>query len=346
MSEQSQTNVDDNIITLKDVILKIHECYREVVKNWLTVLLIALPLVLYMLYRATFMINEDEGGGMGGIGDILGTFGFSSGASEYNLDKVLYLSRTRKIIQESLFDSLDNDFIANHLIKAYDFHESWDEDTTGFKDFLFTHNDFESFNNIENIVLMSLHGIIIGNPKEGIDGIFTSQIDDATGIMAFTVQGPSEKLSIATVKSIYENLSRFYVDKTIEKQKHTFDLTKSKVDSLLIKLNHYQYQYLKFQDTNRGLRLKQYEDRKVKLNRDIQVLTMAYGEALKNQEIADFALKTKTPFIQPIDFPIGPLRASKNIRTYVRRVVIGFILGSFLGVLFVLSRKIYREVMD
>ena len=111
-----QDSNNNDVITVKEVILQIQEYYREVIKHWLIVLAFVIPLVFFMFYRAyimpltykaelTFMVDEDEGGGgIGGIGGILGNFGLSTGASDYNLNKILFLSRTRKIIQESLFD--------------------------------------------------------------------------------------------------------------------------------------------------------------------------------------------------------------------------------------------------
>ena len=79
MKEQNYLEEDE--ITLKELILKVKEFFQEVLKNWLLVVLITLPFVLYFFYQAykmpitytselTFMMNDDEGGGLGGLGRV------------------------------------------------------------------------------------------------------------------------------------------------------------------------------------------------------------------------------------------------------------------------------------
>ncbi len=75
MKEQ---NYIEEEITLKELILKVKELFLEVLKNWLVVVLVPLPFVLFFSYQVyktpvtytselTFMMNDDAGGGAGGI---------------------------------------------------------------------------------------------------------------------------------------------------------------------------------------------------------------------------------------------------------------------------------------
>jgi uncharacterized protein involved in exopolysaccharide biosynthesis len=117
-----QEYYQDDEITLKELILKIQEYWQEILKNWKLIFLIIIPFVAFFLIKAfltpatysaqlTFMVNEDEGGGgFGGVSAILGQFGFGGGGqSSYNLDKILELSRSRKIIQMALFEKVNID---------------------------------------------------------------------------------------------------------------------------------------------------------------------------------------------------------------------------------------------
>ena len=113
------------------------------------------------------------------------------------------------------------------------------------------------------------------------------------------------------VQHIYENLSEFYVEKAIEKQKATYDLIKAKTDSIKVALNAAEYRLAKFKDSNQRLWTRTARLEEERLSREIQLLILMYGESVKNLEFADFSLKTKTPFIQLIDAPLPPLTANQ-----------------------------------
>ncbi len=154
-------------------------------------------------------------------------------------------------------------------------------------------------------------------------------------------------LSIMLLNSLFEKLSTFYIDKTIEKQKQIYEITKSKADSLLGVMNSAQLNLLKIKDTQRNLTLNQYRSEELSLERDYQTSLIAYGVAIKNKEIADFSLKSKIPFVQSIDLPIPPLSpASKSRMTYIKQGIIGVIIGVFLAIAFIIGRKIYRDAME
>ena len=355
-------NINNNDeIKLKDLILMIQEYFQELLRNWLWIILITIPFILFFLNKTrktpvtypatlTFMVNEDDGGGMGGLGGLAASFGLGGAASEHNLDKMHTLLKSRNIIQQALFKKEKingvEDFFSNHFLTEYQFFIDRKEDPSNLKSFKFTHDNFDEFDRIENVVLKTIYGKIIGNPSKGVNGLLSSSINDETGIMNMKFSAQSEELSIKFVKCLFDKLGQFYVDKTIEKQKKTYEITKTKVDSLRDGMNSAQYRLLKMKDSRRNLTLRQYEAEEIKLQRQVQVMTLVYGEALKNQEIADFSLKSKTPFIQIIDTPIPPLSPSKNLMDYIINAIIGGILGGFIGITFFLGRKIFRDAMS
>ena len=352
--------VEDEI-KLKDLILIIQEYFNELLKNWLWIILITIPFILFFLNKArktpvtypatlTFMVNEDDGGGMGALGGLAASFGFGGAASEHNLDKMHTLLKSRNIIQQALFKKEEisgkEDFFANHFLTEYQYYKNLEEDPSNLREFRFTNNKFDEFSRVDNVVLKTIYGKIIGNPRKGIEGLMSSSINEDTGIMNMKFKGATEELSIKFVKCLFDKLGQFYIDKTIEKQKQTYEITKTKVDSLRDGMNSAQYRLLKMKDTRRNLTLRQYEAEELKLQRQVQVMILVYGEALKNQEMADFSLKSKTPFIQTIDTPIPPLNPSKGFMDYIINAIIGGLLGGFIAVTFFLGRKIYRDAMN
>jgi len=352
MKEQNYMEEDE--ITLKELILKIKEFFQEVVKNWFLVLSITLLIVLYFFLKTysapvtytselTFMMNDNESSASGGLGGLAATFGIGGGAgSDFNLEKMMTLLHSRNIIQQGLFEKAEingnGNYFANHLIQEYDFHDEWKE-IESLKGFLFKNDNVKEFTRLENKILKILHDLV---SKE----ILSSNIADNTGIMTLNIESTNEDLSIEFLNALYEKLTSFYVNKAIEKQLQTYKITKSTVDSLSGVMDYAQKRLLKIKDSNRNITLNQYKLEQLNLERDFQVTLLAYGEALKHKEIAEFSLKSKTPFIQLIDRPIPPLPPNKSIITYIKQIIIGGILGVFLAIAFIIGRKIYRDTME
>lgn len=75
----------------------------------------------------------------------------------------------------------------------------------------------------------------------------------------------------------------------------------------------------------------------------MSVISTAYGEVVKNLEIAKIALQKETPLYQVIDAPILPLRKQKP--SFVISLLAGAFGACFIAVLLVLIKKMYYEVM-
>jgi len=354
--EQEKRYMKEDEITLKELILKVQEYFWEVMRNWIWVVGITIPFVAFFLYKAistpttyraelTFMVNEDDGGGMGGVSAILGQFGFGGGKrGKNNLDKILELAKSRHIIQQIMFDTIflggQADIVANHIIRYYDYHEKWEDDTTGLKQFFFEKR--ENFIRIDNKVVKIIYRKIIGSPK--VEGLFSTGYNEDTGIMNFSSNTENEDLSIQLCNLIYDKLSTFYVNTSIEKQQQTFDVMKQKVDSIKNMMNRTEYELANFKDTNTGLYTTKARIREIQLQRDVRVLNEMYAVSLKNFEIADFSLKNKTPFIQMIDEPLAPLIPQGESK--LKNLITGGFLGGFISVILLVGRKIYRDAID
>ena len=348
--------IESDEITLKELILKIKDYSVEVLRNWKILVLFIVPFLAYFLYKAfttppmykanlTFMLNEDTGGGFSGVSGILGSLGLGGGGGgKYSLDKILELSRSRQIIEKALFTKYNfngnDDFFANHLIREYKLQEkAWAKDTA-LQNFWFTNGTTTAFTRRENKALMSLYGMVVQAAK---GALFTSGFEKNSGIMTFTINSTSEELSIELVKTIFTKLSDFYILNAVQKEQETYSLLKSKVDSIKYLLYGKEAGLAKFDDSNLFLQEQTVQLPKKRLNRDVQMLTLMYGEAIKNLEVAEFALNNKRPFLQAIDFPISPIRPEKISK--LKNGLLGLFLGVLVGSLWIIARKILRDAM-
>jgi hypothetical protein len=257
-------------------------------------------------------------------------FGLGGGGGEGNLDKIVELSRTGRILKSAIFSkaTIDGrtDFFANHIIRAMNLHEEWKTDTTGLPNFLFTHGEFEQFNRVENHATNDILDLL--NAKK--DPLFQCGYAKLTTIFSMTIVSPNEELSIQLVRKIFENLSEFYVMKTTERERQTHDVLRAQKDSIYAVMRGKEVSAARFQDFNRGLVLQSEKVKGDQMQKDAQIATLAYGEMLKQFAIADFALKNNTPFIQPIDMPAAPLDRKKDSKR--KALMLGFSIGLLLSI--------------
>ncbi|NNL16130.1 MAG: hypothetical protein HKO81_05770 [Flavobacteriaceae bacterium] len=360
------TNNINSDISLKDLFTRINEYFSYLLKSWKKIVASGIigGLILFLfnfrnppnhLAELTFMLNEDAALSLGGIGNILGQFGFASPVGESNYDKIMELSKTRRIAQNALFRSVDlnnkSDFLANHLINNFEENNDWQkksfvpffsrEDSLNLQNFRFSHDSIQNFNTLENKALKRLHYLLTGDDKS--TGLFESDFSELTGIMTLAMNSSSEDLSINTVSLMFDELSRYYIEKSTEKQEYEFNIIKNKYDSIYNRLSEVQFQLAEFQDNYKGLFRKQDVLREKTLKTEEQKLLLMSGEVEKQLQLASLAVDNKTPYVQLIDKPLKPIKPNNKSALYF------FLLGGFLGgllmALFLIFRKMYREIM-
>ncbi len=364
MSEKDVQFQDDEI-TLKELILKIREFWKELWQNWWIIGLISVPFVLYMGYKAytsevtypanlTFMVNKEDGSSLSAFSGILGTFGLGGGSKGgYNLDKMLQLLKSRKITEEVLFSEAEIDgrvdLIANHIITNQDTLQKWyrkpsfrNRKPDKLKDFVFKSDSLSFKDPLENAAVKRLLGKILGN--ENIQGFLSSSYNEDSGILSLKAESEHERLSILLANTYFEKLSEYYINQAIEQQQNTYDLVKHKNDSIYSALSSSEYNLARLIETSRNVFSETEQLKKKRLEREVQKFSLMYAESSKNLELADFTLKSRTPVVQLIDAPISPIKPNKE--SLLKSLVIGGFLGVFLGALFIVARKIYRDTMS
>lgn len=338
-------------VPLRSLIIQVGDYLREFWKNKVLVVIIT-GLVLiaaviniyvsppYYVAELTFMLNEEDEGG--GASALLGQFGLGGGsAGDINLNKIIELAKSRKIIGTVLFQKRklggSDDFLANHIIDLYDLHENW-EDSGALKGLKFSHGEIDSFSVAENAAFKILHQMFVRG------GIMSLKSDEMTKIFSLNMKTLNENLSIYCSDLLFENLETFYVEKSVNKQRATYAKLKQRADSLDKVLTNKQLALLRFEDNNRSLGLRQYEIGRLKLEGEIQKLIGNYGESFKQLTIAEYNLQNETPFISTIDEPIKPLK--REDLKYEKELPLALAAGLILSFIIIALRKTYRDVMN
>jgi hypothetical protein len=350
MQEDTSLQHKADEVTIKELIGKGKEYLNECMDNWKIILLFVFPLVSYQIfqrytkpayYPATlkFMINETKTSSISGL---LGQFSGLVGGEEDNMDKILELAKIRRTIRQSLLaqETIDgkNDYLANHLIRIENVHKIWDEDKQ-LKGFLFQNPNLNQLTPLENRAISELQQMLVGS--ESSKGLFTSSKNKKTGIMNFNLTTQNEQLSISLINSIYSSLSDFYIASTIRKEKESYDILSAKKDSIENLLKSNDFASAQHEDRSNSLLLNVDKVPAKRYSRNNQVLSALYAEVVKNTELAEFALKTATPYITLIEEPIPPILPLRKGK--LTSIITFALLGLFLGGLFVIFRKILKD---
>ena len=366
MSE-NMYNTDRDDIYLKDIILKVRSFYREIVKYRKYVILASVVFAAYFLFKTlrkkpvftatlTYMINTNEGSSLGSLKGILGQFGLSKG-DKYNPDKIVALNKARTIVEKVIFQKANingqEDFLANHIITYLDtlgrwahipWYKKFYKKKNPLKGFKFDNGDIKNFSTLENSALKNVYYFIAGDRNSASSGAMKCGYNEDSEILYIKTTTHNEKLSWEITNRLFDQLSDYYIKKTIEKQKKTYDIVKEKKDSILAELKKTEAELAAFKDRTYGAYNHRTTLRERELTRELHKLNLMYGEIIKNLEIADFSLKNKTPFVQVIDRPLLPLDSYKP--SLIRSLILGIFTGAFLSIIFIVLRKIYREAME
>lgn len=350
---------EEETLTLSEVFAKFREYGTEIKRSWRTLALICLPFLAwqgYMWYttpttyqsQLTFMVDDDIGNGGGLLSSILGDFGLGD---DDNNDRIIALAKSMRIVRSALFTKIEidgkPDYLANHFIRLQNVHEEeWYKkpkapNQPSLNGFLFTRDSFEQFSRLEYAALKSIYGMLVGSEK--YTPLFTTRNNQDSGIMTLSLQTRSEVLTIALLRAIFEQLSAFYILSSTEKQQETFEIIRAKSDSLRRLLSGTEYRAAQFQEQNNSLLRPTDQLPTERLSREKTMYGLMYCESIKNLELADFALRNKVPYVQPIDLPIPPITGTPYGKK--KALGLGLGLGLLLGSLFVIGRKIVRDQM-
>ena len=300
------------------------------------------------IYKAnlTFMVNEDEGG-LNGIGAILGEFGFGGSNQGKNYDKITEIARSNKILKQVLLDSVEvlgqEDLIANHIIKIYDYHKYWNEDTILTAFFFSPNNQNVRKTNIATKILISS---LRGDPSDPKSkSLLSIDYDDESTIISINGLTESPELSLVISKSWYDKISKFYIKKTTERQQKTLDQLIAKSDSIYTLLVGAETGLAKGTD-KMGL-IKSIDNLPTaQQSRNMQMYVAMFAEVVKNKETTEFILRSKTPYFQIIDIPTLPLKKVLK-RGWLMWSILGCIAGCLIAIGIIIGDNyIIQELND
>lgn len=345
-------------ISLKDVILKLNEQWEYSLSQWLIIVVgiligscigIAYSFYNKPMYKAelSFALEDDKSGGsINGALGLASQFGFDlggSGGGAFSGDNLLELMKSRSMVEKTLLTRISVNGTEQTLAELYlnfnDFRQKW-EDKPSLKNIHFFPDEERSkFTLKQDSVLGEFHKSIIK------DNLVVEKADKKLSIIVVKVNSPNELFSKFFTETLVKQVGDFYVDTKIKKSTQNLAILQYQTDSVRRELNAAISGVAISTDAVPNLNPSQQILRVPSQRRsvDVQANQAILTELIKNLEISKVSLRRETPLIQVIDRPILPLEKEKFGK--LKGIVFGGAIAGFLTLLYLLMRRILKEIM-
>lgn len=338
-----------NEISLQDIVQKIKGLINYLLKKWVWIGVAGITGgVLGVIYAWTYepkytaslsfilSSGSDANSGLMGLANQFGLNLSSGSENTFSSDNIISLMTSRNIVGQALQKEVPEkkETLLNVFCKDVKLDESWSNLDRTKGAFPFP-SDSSKLSSIQDSLIRAVIDIV----KE--DYLDVSKPDDLQSIFVVSTVSEDELFSHYLTKSLVDVTANFYIDTKTKSAKDNLAMIQNEADSLRNLLSGtisstakvYDYTY----NLNPALQSFRAPAQEGQMN--MQVVAAAYGEVLKNLEVAKINLQQQTPLYQIIDEPHLPLIAEKPGKLF--SLIIGGFLGGFLMICFLIARKIF-----
>ncbi len=344
-------------IKLTEIISQIEKLFKILLQRWKLLVIVGfVGGVLGFVYasiqkpsyiaRLSFMLNDKDSGIPSSLSSLAGLAGLGGGAGSTSDDRIVFMASSRFILANALLtkETINgkNDLLINHYIDFNQMVDGFASDTAlqGFE--RFTHSEQNQLTYQENkvmdkVIKAFLEGKMLSITAKKKTGLVTQ----SAGIVLLEFNSLSENFSKLFTENLYEKLSSYYVNKSIERQLFHYNIIQHRADSIQEELLKTENSGAAFIDQNQNVvRMSRRMDGE-RLRKKMDILNMMYGEVLKNLEIAKFTLENQTPSLIVVDIPTLPLEKKKMSR--LKTAIVGAFLLGVLAAMYVLYKNYSSE---
>jgi hypothetical protein len=356
------SNIDNDEISLKEIILKIKE-WSVFLKSKLKIIFLAgfigASIGLIIAYNSkttykavlTFAMEDDKGSGGGGLSGALGlasSFGIDlggGGGGAFAASNLAELMKSRLLVEKVLLEpTIINGktiSLAEYYIQINNLRESWNK-KPALKNIQFLPNaDRNKFSLQQDSILQQIQKNLIDPKKLNI-----MQKDKKVTILSIEVTSENEVFSKIFCESLAKETSEFYIETKSKKSKINVNVLQRQVDSVRNELNNAITGVANETDNiynlNPALNIKIAPSKKKQI--DVQANTSILTNLVVQLEMAKITLRRETPLIQLIDSPIFPLPKEKYGK--LKSIILGGFLAGFLYILFLIFGRLYRKIIS
>ena len=355
-------NIEQDEISLKELILKIKDWYRFLLSKWIVLLAagifggaigVGYAFMQKPTYTATLSFAlEDEKQGGGGLSGALGlasSLGIDLGTSAggaFSGANLIELMKSRKIVEKALLNpntiNGKTQSLAQYFINFNELNKNWSKNSA-LKNILFdVEADRAKYTLQQDSILGNVYASIAG--ANGL--LSVAQKDKKISIINIEVKSTNELFSKTFTESIAQEVSSYYIEIKSKKARQNMEILQRQTDSIRAELNGAITGVASAADNTFGLNPAMLVRKTPGTRRqvDVQANTAILTQLVTNLEMAKVSLRKETPLIQVIDKPILPLKKEKIGK--LKSLIIGGFLAGFLMALVLISKKLFAGILE
>ena len=352
-----QQQIDNDEISLKELIQKIQEWVAYLKTQWKLIIgIAALGSIMGFVYASfqkpsylattTFVLEEDKGGGLGGAMGLASSFGFDlggGGGGLFTSSNIIELMRSRLVVEKTLLNPIQvagkEISLADYYVQINQLKKAWSK-KPALANINFPINaDRTKFSLEQDSILQTISASLTKH------NLVILQKDKKVSIISLTVKTENELFSKLFCEQLLKETSDFYIETKSKKSRLNVDILQRQADSIRAELNGAITGVAAASDNVYNLN-PAYNVKKTPGTRrqvDVQANTAILTQLVAQLELSKVSLRKETPLVQIIDRPILPLEKDKesNLKSLA---LYGFLAG-FFAVLYLVSRKYYKKMI-
>jgi len=358
MNEQQQ-QIDNDEISLKELIQKIQEWIAYLKTQWKLIIGIAtLGGIIGFVYASfqkptylattTFVLEEDKGGGgLGGAMGLASSFGFDlggGGGGLFTSSNIIELMKSRLVVEKTLLNPI---FVGGKEMSLVEYYlqlnktrKSWTKNPLLAKINFPINGDRTKFTLEQDSILYSISSSLTNN------NLTILQKDKKVSIINLTVKTENELFSKLFCEQLLKETSDFYIETKSKKSRLNVDILQHQADSIRAELNSAITGVATASDNvynlNPALNVKRTPSTRRQV--DVQANTAILTQLVAQLELSKVTLRKETPLVQIIDRPILPLKKDKIGK--LKSLELGIFLGGFLTVIYLVFSHLYKKMVD
>lgn len=357
MTEQPVQQIDNDEISLKELIQKIQEWVAYLKTQWKLIIgIAAVGAIIGFVYASfqkpsyqattTFVLEEDKGGGMSGALGLASSFGFdlgSGGGGLFTSSNIIELMKSRLVVEKTLLNPVQvagkEISLADYYIQINKLKEGWVK-KPALANINFPANaDRTKFSLEQDSILQTISAGLTKN------NLTIAQKDKKVSIISLTVKSENELFSKLFCEQLLKETSDFYIETKSKKSRLNVDILQRQADSIRAELNSAITGVAAASDNvynlNPAFNVKKTPGTRRQV--DVQANTAILTQLVAQLELSKVSLRKETPLVQLIDRPILPLQKEKVGR--IKSFVLGGFLAGFLSVLYLVFGRLYKNLV-
>jgi len=324
MPEQDTNNIAE--LSFADISTKLQLLFKYLRSKWLAIILLTiaggLMGVTYAWFQkptysavVSFSMEEDKSS-VGGLAGLASQFGLDLGSvgGTFSGENILVLMESNRMIESALLSKANVGGKEQSLLNAYleitEMNKAFKKaDTKEIRELSFPENlPLAKFSRIQDSVIVKAMEDIRKNI------IKTAKPESRLNYYTLTCKSTNEDFSTHFCNQLIKQVIDFYTETKTKRSARIVEILQKRADSLKSAYDNALLGRAELSDANLN---SAFQTPVVAIQRkqtDITVLATAYGELLKNLEIAKFNMLKDAPLIQIIDTPMQPLEKKKLSR--------------------------------